>query len=110
MGWGARLSLTECTPSKGRAFLLAECANPANFPVQAGSLTCAATRATGMQGGVTTSRDGKLVRFANVRVSANLHSPTHAAESLLDGGKSAPGSNEGLLASRSGKTNTQAVG
>lgn len=105
-----RFTLIECTPSKGRAFLLEECANPANFPVQAGSLTCAATRATGMQGGVTTSRDGKLVRFANVRVSVRRHPFAIRAKGLLDCGTSTPGPNEGLLASRSGKTNTQAVG
>jgi len=103
-------TLIERTPSKGSAFLLAECANPANFPVQAGSLASAAPRATEAQSGATKSRDGKLARFANVRVSVKRHPSAERAKGLLDGGKSAPDAREGLLASRSGKTNTQAVG
>ena len=103
-------TLIERRPSKGRAYLLAASANPANFPIQAGSLTCAATRATGMQGGVTKSRDGKPVRLANTGRVSMRHSPAFTAESPLDCGKTALETNGGLLASRSGETNMQAAG
>ena len=103
-------TLIECTPSKGSAYLSAASADPANIPVQAGSLTCASSRVTGGKGGVTKSPDGKLARFANVRVSVRRHPFAIRAKGLLDSGTSTPGSNERLSASPSGETNTQAVG
>lgn len=56
-------TLIERTPSKGRACLSAECTSPANFPVQAGNLTSAASWATEAQSGATTSRGFTLIEL-----------------------------------------------
>ena len=50
-GRRARFSLIERPPSKGGGYILTESVNPANFPIQAGSLTSAGIRATGSQAG-----------------------------------------------------------
>lgn len=57
-----RLSFTlvERVPRKAHDFLLDASSNPANFPVQAGSLTCAPHPARGGECEVTKPRDGKL--------------------------------------------------
>jgi hypothetical protein len=104
---GRRFTLIECLPSKGGGYLLVESTNPANFPIQAGSPTSAATRATGMTSGVAASLEGKLARHGGLwpvpkTLSGNGETTVHRTPSL--------GRNEGLVGSQSGKTNAQVVG
>ena len=103
-------TLVECEPSKGRISLLAVSANPANFPVQAGSLASAFSKATCGKSGATKSQDGNPVRFANIGLVISRHSPDIFIGEPVGQRKIRAGINGRLLASQSGKTNTQAVG
>ena len=59
-------TLIECLPSKGSGYILTESVNPANYPIQAGSLTCAEVRATGNQAGWQSRETGNSPRHGGL--------------------------------------------
>ena len=63
--WGG-FTLIERLPSKGSGYILTESVNPANFPIQAGSLTCAESRATGNQAGWQSRERGNSPRHGGL--------------------------------------------
>jgi len=102
----AEFTLIECVPRKAHDFLLDASSNPANFPIQAGSLTRAPHLVRGGEGGVTKSRDGKLAWHGVFNLKRSGVMETGAAVRRTP----KPGHIEGLLASRSGKANMRVAG
>ena len=103
---GMEFTLVERVPSKAHDFLLDASSNPANFPIQAGSLTCAPHLVRGGESGVTKSRDGKLAWHGVFNPKRSGVMETGVAVR----GTPKPGHIEGLLASRSGKANMRVAG
>ena len=99
-----RFSLIECVPRKAHDYLLDVSSNPANFPIQAGSLVRAPHPARGGEGGTTKSRDGKLAWHGET-VGALLGNGE-----ITERGTPKPGRIEGPLGSQSGKANAWVVG
>jgi hypothetical protein len=104
---GTAFTLIERTPSKGCFSLSVASTDSANFPVQADSPASALFRATGIESGVTKSRDGKSAVYdREYPVPKALPGNLKRTDCRI----SKCGHDGGLSASQIVKTNMQAVG